>query len=460
VGRKTGIEWTDATWNPIEGCSRVSEGCRNCYAERIAARFSGPGQPWEGLARMTRRRAQWTGQIRFVEKRLHAPSRWKKPQRIFVNSMSDLFHESISDGMIARIWTEMALNGRHTFQILTKRPKRMLDWVTRWTDLEGEPFEPQLVRGPEETRKAHPSGRGQLFAAMLEAMGDPPPGCAYPTFDWMEGQRWWPRTFHNIWLGVSIEDQRTADERIPQLLCTPAAVRFISYEPALGSVNLRHYLSPVYQVGRGDTVLVEGRLPGLDWVIAGGESGPKGRPSHPDWFLSIRDQCTAAGVPFFFKQWGEWAEQDADKPLQEIGSDIPDYESKSSTCDGFISRQGDFVTTMKHADPDTRYRGMVRIGKKRAGRLLDGREWNEFPSPQGQRREMPDAKRLRQLQRHIGKPLSWEGAPAYVDAILLGISTDGEMGFVGEKVQYQKRLRRRLVATDALHLKRESNGAK
>lgn len=181
---------------------------------------------------------------------------------------------------------------QHTFQILTKRHARMRDWVTRWAD-HGEDGPPKIVRGPEATRTAHPSGRGQLFAAMLAAMGTPPEGSAYPTFDWMGGQRWWPGDLFNVHLGVSVEDQRWADVRIPALLDTPAAVRWLSCEPLLGPVNLLPFL------GR------------LDWVVVGGESGAGARPMHLDWVRSIVEQCKSAGVPVFVKQlgsrWASWA---------------------------------------------------------------------------------------------------------------------------------------------------------
>jgi protein gp37 len=238
VSDKTGIQWTDATWNPIRGCSRVSEGCRNCYAEVVAARFSGPGQPYEGLARRTSTGgARWTGKIMFVEKHLEDPLRWKKPKRIFVNSMSDLFHEGVSDHQLDRIFAVMAKAQRHTFQVLTKRPERML---------------------------AYSNAR---------LLGLPLP---------------------NVWLGVSVEDQKAADERIPLLLETPAAVRFLSCEPLLGPVQF-----PLPCIGSrfwGD----------LHWVIVGGESGHNARPCDVQWIRDIVNQCKAAGAAAFVKQLGAY----------------------------------------------------------------------------------------------------------------------------------------------------------
>ena len=188
MGAKTGIEWTDATWNPIRGCSRVSEGCRNCYAERQALRFAGPGQAYEGLAVLQNGRPHWTGKIAFVEEHLLDPLRWRKPKRIFVNSMSDLFHENVTDEMRDKIFAVMALSPQHTFQVLTKRPKQMLGYLER-----------------------NATG-GRIFhvAQKLDAKGHG------------AGSGSWP--LPNVWLGVSVENQVAADERIPLLLQTPAAV--------------------------------------------------------------------------------------------------------------------------------------------------------------------------------------------------------------------------------------------
>ncbi len=304
----TQISWTDETWNPVRGCSRVSSGCGDsigggCYAERQAYRFSGPGMPYEGLVRMTTKGPRWTGKVVLVLDKLHDPLHWKKPRRIFVNSMSDLFHESLTDGEILRVFEVMQRCPQHTFQILTKRPARMLKWFQHWEDLTGESSEAQMVRGPKETRKAHPSGRGQMFAEYLDTLGtEPPPGCAWPTFDWMEGMRWWPRTIMtqpNIWLGTSVENQKTADERIPFLLQTPGVVRWISAEPLLGPIDL----------ARAGLEIRMSNLDGPDginltWCVVGGESGPKARGLDLSWVRSIVSQCRAADIPVFVKQLG------------------------------------------------------------------------------------------------------------------------------------------------------------
>lgn len=247
---KTKIEWTDATWNPLRGCSRVSDGCRNCYAEKVANRFSGPGQPYEGLIA---KGGQWNGKIKLVPEKLSEPLRWKKPRMVFVNSMSDLFHESVPDDFIDKVFAIMARRPKHTFQILTKRPERMLRYLSS-------------------------TNIGRRVNSYLPSTVN------------------YSMPLPNAWLGVSVEDQVTADERIPLLLQTPAAVRWVSAEPLLGPVNMTW-------VDRSDGMMVE-RFPFIDWVVAGGESGAKARPMHPEWVRSIRDQCVAAGVPFFMKQMG------------------------------------------------------------------------------------------------------------------------------------------------------------
>lgn len=342
MGQKTKIEWTDATWNPIRGCSRISEGCRNCYAEAVAARFSKPGQPYEGLAVMGQNGPRWTGKVALVEKHLHDPLRWKKPKRIFVNSMSDLFHESVPDEWIELIFAVMALAPQHTFQVLTKRPERMAQWVTR----EG--------RWPL-------SNTGNHMATFYKALEDF--GVNLKGIHFNDDFRW---PLKNVWLGVSVEDQATADERIPLLLKTPCAVRFVSAEPLLGHVSLINISASGEQWDALDRVEakeagVEGACAAtLDWVIVGGESGHGARPMHPDWAASLRDQCRVADVPFFFKQWGEWM------PF--------------STADGNqITPFGEYGVSPESRGSRTFYRNFIKTGKKRAGRLLDGREWNQFP---------------------------------------------------------------------------------
>ena len=344
---RTKIEWTDATWNPIRGCTRVSEGCRHCYAEVMAARFSDPGQWGNGLAQRVALPGggtdhRWTGKVELVDAALDLPLRWRSPRRIFVNSTSDLFHEKVPDEWIDRVFAVMALAPQHTFQVLTKRPERMRDYFL---------------------------GRRLNFGRASDVLHEMTHPCSEDDHDWAVDQLdafdASGRPLPNVWLGTSIEDQATADDRIPHLLATPAAVRFISAEPLLGPVDLTGIAIPrpdlrasvILDVLNGTGGLVRGGPGRIDWVIVGGESGPGARPMHPDWARSLRDQCKAAGVPFFFKQWGEWEPR------------------RGFACPDDLPRDG-----WHHFDPEC---SMRRVGKKNAGRLLDGREWNDVPITKG-----------------------------------------------------------------------------
>ena len=223
----TTIEWTDATWNPVAGCTVVTSGCTNCYAMRFAARLEAMGvQKYRGLTRASGGRRVWTGAIRLDESALSVPLTWTKPRRVFVNSMSDLFHDDVPVEFIAKVWTVMEQTPHHTYQILTKRPSRMRQ--------------------------------------LLEGLGRP--------------------ELPNVWVGTSIEN---ADVlwRADELRETPAAIRFVSFEPLIGSV-------------------ADIDLTGIHWAIVGGESGPKSRPMEPRWVDEIKECCRLEGVAFFFKQWG------------------------------------------------------------------------------------------------------------------------------------------------------------
>lgn len=309
----TRIEWTDRTWNPVRGCSRVSEGCRNCYAERQAARFVKPGQPFHGFAKVTAprdsldrtggRRNGWTGRVELVPSKLEEPLRWRKPQRVFVNSMSDLFHEGLSFEDIASVFAIMAACPQHDFQVLTKRAARLPQFFA-W--LEDERVGGALTRGRKMARAVH------------GAMGGRAPGGAIVE---NTANTTWP--LPNVWLGVSVEDQATADERIPLLLDTPAAVRFVSAEPLLGPVNLRlerELLTDLMDLDPERSERHRGTYPfsvrpefrtrrhhALHWVIVGGESGPGARPCDAAWIRSIVEQCMAVDVAPFVKQFGAYA---------------------------------------------------------------------------------------------------------------------------------------------------------
>jgi len=310
---KTGIEWTEATWNPVTGCTKVSAGCKNCYAERITQRFGGD-----------------FSKIELHEGRLDWPLHHRKPVMIFVNSMSDLFHESVPFGFIDKVFAVMAMSPRHTFQVLTKRPERMAKYTTSRGDCtDGVRAMGRLVySGP--------------YDEMLECE------CSMP--------------LSNVWLGTSVEDQATADERIPHLLRCPAAVRFISYEPALGPVDLSRHLCTSSPSS-------------LHWVICGGECGPKARPMHPDWARSVRDQCRAAGVPFFFKQWGEWLPLAQAKAAQ-WGSAEALWKSAKHLA--LLHPDGSY-TQSDDGDGNDDFAVLARVGKKKAGAVLDEREWRQMP---------------------------------------------------------------------------------
>lgn len=323
MGDKTGIQWCDATWNPIRGCSRVSEGCRHCYAEAVAARFCGPGQPYEGLVKVITtekvhrrdfangsvelrkvetRDARWNGEVRFVAEHLADPLRWRKPRRIFVNSMSDLFHESLTNEQIAAVFGVMAAAPQHTFQVLTKRARRMREWF------EWRHRDPQWAA----LRCQEIAIQHGAWISLLDPTG-------YAKLGW---------PLPNVWLGVSVENQAAADERIPELLATPAAVRFISAEPLLGELDL-DVPRCGYRFHEEDWGIADdGATPwcmrcdsersfghwlnldgGIDWVIAGCESGPGARPCEVEWLRSLRDQCAEAGVAYFLKQAREHHEQ-------------------------------------------------------------------------------------------------------------------------------------------------------
>jgi len=239
----TKIPWTEKTWNPIRGCTPVSAGCDNCYAERIAKRFKDRSGPFNQYFAPT-----------MIPERLDQPLHWKKPRMVFVCSMGDLFHENITDEFIRKVFSRMVAlgNNKHIFQILTKRPERMKDW-----------------------------------------------------FEWLYSSKYeiWPNPIPNVWLGVTVENQEQADKRIPILLQTPAALRFVSCEPLLGPIDLwgARFPSPT----GGLQGAITNWSGGLDWIIVGGETGPGARVCDEDWVRDIWEQCFKAKTPFFFKAKGK-----------------------------------------------------------------------------------------------------------------------------------------------------------
>lgn len=305
----------------------------------MAGRFSGPGLWAEGIVNDTPAGPRWNGNVYLVLEKLDQPLRWKAPRRVFVNSMSDLFHENLDNESIAAVFGVMAACPQHTFQILTKRPERMREWFRWMSDFAME----------QRDLASAPSLRQTTMKAAFTAMGETDQAKRRMDPAWAGDGDLGPWPLPNVWLGVSVEDQVAADARIPLLLDTPAAVRFISAEPLLGPVGIIEQLDPgrcdCEPCARTSVRCTASRHP-IDWVIVGGESGPGARPMHPDWARRLRDQCEAADVAFFFKQWGEhapnWLNDDEGREIP--GSDWID-----------------------------------RMGKRAAGRLLDGREHNAFP---------------------------------------------------------------------------------
>lgn len=303
------IEWTDATWNPVTGCDKVSAGCKFCYAEKLAERLQRMGNPryTDGFA------------VRLQPDALPLPTTWRKPRRIFVNSMSDLFHKDVPDEYIDRTWAVMASTSWHTYQVLTKRADRLPEWFARVKD--GGPaaverdrrliYDFRLKTFGQETADRHAAEEAPptpevrfIYDSAIDAGDVKTDNSFRPSYSLAGECHWRPWPLSNVWLGVSVEDARVL-WRIDELRKVPAAVRFLSIEPLIG---------PLPSLD----------LTGIHWVIVGGESGPGARPMDPAWVRSVRDQCVEQGVPFFFKQWGG-------------------------------------------------------VNKKKAGRSLDGRTWDQLP---------------------------------------------------------------------------------
>jgi len=376
---KTSIEWTDTTWNPTRGCRRISPGCEHCYAERQANRQKSPGRAYEGLVVLRANGPRWTGEGRFIADALDQPLRWREPRRVFVDSMSDLFFEAFTFEQIAAVFGVMAAAPQHTFQVLTKRPERAVEFF-KWIVEQGAELQASVGEDPPATTSAEGSAC-LSFLSDLHDLGDRAMIDAYNRAPW---------PLPNVWLGVSVEDQKRADERIPLLIQCPAAVRFLSVEPMLEGLRGVLNCPTCGGVGRslggemrcpdceGSGVMRPGRrtllgrpMVAIDWVICGGESGHGARPMHPAWARSLRDQCVAAGVPFFFKQWGAWGQraQDDGHPFDTLAS----HER-----DRLVAPDGTVHCSRASAGPAAV--PMTRVGKSVAGRLLDGRTWDEMPA--------------------------------------------------------------------------------
>lgn len=385
----TKIEWASKVWNPLAGCSLASPGCTNCYAMKMAGRLEAMGMPqYQGTTQKTKAGFVWTGQVNAApESILTAPLRQKKPTDYFVNSMSDLFHPAVPDALIDRVFAVMALCPQHVFKILTKRPDRMREYMISRRGLNGN-IGGEAVAIALEDGKSEYGGVSATFPAKAADVREVVIERVYDGLP-------------NVWLGTSVEDQTRADERIPHLLATPAALRFLSMEPLLGPVDLTMIQFPNDRGGMEcwdalDLHLVDnepmpaGNCEGtINWVIVGGESGPGARPMHPDWARSLRDQCAAAGVPFFFKQWGAWLpifehpwnaiaaescpDPAAQSPFDHVVWDGERWEAMNGCWDDSDS----WYVAQSYSEPEQE---LARVGKKRAGRLLDGREHSDFPS--------------------------------------------------------------------------------
>lgn len=364
------IEWTDATWSPTLGCTKVSPGCDNCYAIKTVHRLSFNPNPkiHEAAEGLTAYRpghgVVWTGAVRTLPDRLDLPLTWRKPRMIFVDSQSDLFHDHVPDEFIARVFAVMGATPRHTYQVLTKRHGRMRSLLS------SDEFR-RLVKDKHSEMQL---GGVVPYRPLVINV--------------------WP--LPNVWLGVSVEDQKRADIRVPALLDTPAAVRWLSCEPLLGPVDVSFwfedddaectctryvvdYSDPERfhpsNIDREDNPTCRMHHP-LNWVVAGGESGPGARPMHPDWARSLRDQCTAAKVPYHFKQWGAWS------GIEAGGHSAFDYVTDDDRCQ-VVDMQGQVRGrpwpgwAIQDGTRDAAV--MRRYSKKDAGRVLDGRTWDEFP---------------------------------------------------------------------------------
>ncbi len=356
---KTTIEWTDATWNPITGCSVVSPGCTNCYAMKLAGTRLKNHPTRVGLTTDSKAGPVWNGQVRFNQSMLLDPLKWRRPRMIFVCAHGDLFAENVPDEWIDQVFAVMALAPQHTFQVLTKRPNRMRDYLTRAAGDGRQDIRNHLAW--EVTANVmniwHPEWKSEGIDGPHRSLGI----AAFTA---------WPMP--NVWLGTSAEDQRRYDERWPAMddLQASGWLTWLSAEPLLGAIN--PHSTPMREVGKGGEIH-RARYP--QWVVAGGESGHDARPMHPDWARELRDWCGKAGVPFLFKQWGNWLggnwQDDGDSGWFQPAS-APHHPRIP-----YRQRDGD-----EHWFEGARWPegpGAVRMSKKYTGRMLDGVEHNEFP---------------------------------------------------------------------------------
>ncbi|MEX3008965.1 DUF5131 family protein [Hoeflea sp. TYP-13] len=347
----TKIEWCShpvtgkgATWNIITGCQIESPGCRNCYAMRLAGTRLKNIPSRKSLTQPGKAGPVWTGEIRFNEEWLTQPLHWKAPRAVFVCAHGDLFADGVTDDMLDRVFAVMALTPRHIYQVLTKRPKRMREYLS------------SEQRDGNIAEKAAEICNRELPAGLFEVYGDPEEPLIVNAS--------WPLA--NVWLGTSVEDQKRADERIPYLLDTPAAIRFVSAEPLLEPLSLVELYPGGAQILNALTGWSHNptfKMPGLDWIIVGGESGPGARPMHPMWPRGIRNQCLSAGVPLFFKQWGAYRPKLLHEPI--------------GACAMFVWPDGRMSDNFNKFP--LRPTVMQKTGKSAAGNELDGKTYEQFP---------------------------------------------------------------------------------
>lgn len=351
---KTHIEWTDATWNVVTGCAIVSPGCTNCYAMKLAGTRLRDHPSRNGLTTDSKAGPVWNGQVRFNTGWLTQPLRWTKPRKVFVCAHGDLFHEGVTDDQLDQIFAVMALAPQHVFQVLTKRPKRMRDYLLAFTAERLSQALGAFVHAGEKATQA---------------------------------DRFIPLPLPNVWMGVSAEDQTRANERIPVLLETPAAIRWVSAEPLIGPLDLtaiddgfsdarnvlRSFSAQQQAAQYTETIDLCIDTPGLDWVVVGGESGAGSRPMHPDWARDLRDQCADAGVPFLFKQWGDWAP--GENAQNTIGRTVETADWFNDAWD-YQTLTPASAEGMHIDDEPTLY----RAGRRASGRLLDGQLHDGYPA--------------------------------------------------------------------------------
>lgn len=335
MDKPTYKEGAEVFWNLVSGCSQVSEGCKNCHAQVQAGRLNRPGQIYSGLTIRTEEGAKWTGDTKLSFDLLMEPLKWVKPRNVLVAPLSDLFHENVPDAFIDKVFAVMALCSQHRFVLQTKRAKRLMEYCQ---SLKTRPYE--------------------VASALMEDLKLAPYAPGSQDFHTADGDIQnvvMKGLLPNLSISISIENQAAADERLPALLATPAAEKSVDVSPLLGMIDLK---------------LME--VSDLAWISVSGEAGPGSRPMHPDWVRSIRDQCSKAGIPFVFPQWGDWVPVAIIKQTPEVdqrpGHEMAPYKTM---------RLSEARNEQLHCVETGSTYLMSRVGKKASGRVLDGKIWDE-----------------------------------------------------------------------------------